>query len=176
MEKDLFEHRFIAFFTATILDWKHLLHSNKYKDLIVSSLKFLVDEKRANIYGFVIMPNHIHLLWKILPPFSKEAVQRDVLKFIAQNIQRDLKKNNQKELSNFEVNAKDRKYQFWERNPLTTYCFTPEVIEQKLNYIHLNPVKGKWQLAEHFEDYYYSSARFYSQNIDEFGFLRHYLD
>ena len=35
---------------------------------------------------------------------------------------------------------------------------------QKLQYIHLNPVRGKWKLVEHWEDYEHSSARFYCKN------------
>ena len=34
------------FFTATINDWKPLLEQDKYKDIIVNSLKFLVNDKR----------------------------------------------------------------------------------------------------------------------------------
>ncbi|WP_255478614.1 hypothetical protein [Rufibacter sp. XAAS-G3-1] len=48
--------------------------------------------------------------------------------------------------------------------------------EQKLDYIHQNPAQEKWKLAELPEDYYYSSARFYLENKDDFGFLTHYLD
>ena len=36
---------------------------------------------------------------------------------------------------------------------------------QKINYIHLNPVRGKWKLPEHWEDYKQSSAKFYVKNI-----------
>jgi hypothetical protein len=34
------------FYTATILEWKHLLLDDKHKDIIINSLKFLVKEKR----------------------------------------------------------------------------------------------------------------------------------
>jgi len=29
----------------------------------MESLKFLTTEKRTWLYGFVLMPNHFHLLW-----------------------------------------------------------------------------------------------------------------
>ncbi len=41
----------------------------------------------------------------------------------------------------------------------------------KLDYIHFNPVSGKWQLSNDDVSYYYSSARFYETGKDEFGFL-----
>jgi hypothetical protein len=53
------------FFTATILEWKKLLKPDKYKDMIVESICFLVNDKRAIIYGFVIMINHIHLMKEV---------------------------------------------------------------------------------------------------------------
>jgi len=49
------------YFTATNLEWQKLLKPEKYKDLIISSLCFLVEDNRAKIFAFVIMDNHIHL-------------------------------------------------------------------------------------------------------------------
>jgi putative transposase len=170
------EQRYIAFFTATILEWKHLLKPDKYKALIVDSLRYLVEQKRVKVYAFVIMPNHLHLLWKIETPYKREDVQRDFMKYTAQQIKYDLIKNHPLVLERFRVNAKDRKYQLWERNPLSIYCYSVAVTEQKLNYIHYNPIQEKWQLATQPEFYFYSSARFYQENKDDFGFLTHYLD
>ncbi|MCJ8166196.1 transposase [Pontibacter sp. E15-1] len=172
----MFEQQHIAFFTATILEWKHLLRPDKYKDIILSSLRFMVENKRVKVYGFVIMPNHLHLLWKMEEPHKREDVQRDFLKYTAQQIKFDLKQHHPAVLEKFRVGAKDRQYQLWERNPLSVYCYSTAVTEQKLDYIHNNPIPEKWQLAALPEDYYYSSARFYFENIDEFGFLTHYRD
>ena len=160
------------FFTATILEWKYLLKPDKYKDIIIESLYFLVKEKRVEINAFVIMQNHIHLIWQMLGVHKRENVQRDFLKFTAQNIKGDLIINHTEVLSKFEVNAKDRKYQFWERNPLSIDLFTDVVFIQKLDYIHFNPVRAGYCKIP--EEYWYSSARFYELNIDDFGFLTHY--
>src|SRR6478736_8517555 len=172
----MFEQRHIAFFTATILEWKHLLKPDKYKRIIIESLRFLVADKRVKVYSFVIMPNHLHLLWKMKEPHRREDVQRDFLKYTAQQIRFDLLKNHPNVLAHFKVEVKDRKYQIWERNPLSVYCYSQLVTEQKLNYIHNNPIQEKWRLATQAEEYYYSSARFYAENRDDFGFLKHYLD
>ena len=53
------------FFTATILKWQHLLKPDKYKDVVMQSLQFLVRDKRILLFGFVIMPNHIHVIWQM---------------------------------------------------------------------------------------------------------------
>lgn len=149
---------------------------DKYKDIILESLKYLVTNKRVKVYGLVIMPNHLHLLWKMEEPYKRENVQRDFLKFTAQQIKYDLKKNHPTVLKKFKVGARDRQYQIWERNPLSVYCYSTAITEQKLNYIHRNPVQEKWQLADLPEVYYYSSASFYFENRDDFGFLTHYQD
>jgi REP element-mobilizing transposase RayT len=98
------------FFTATNLGWKKLLKPDKYKDIVISSLRFLVNDKRAKIFAFVIMENHIHLIWQMLPDNDPEAVQRDFLKYTAQRIKKDLQRNHPEVLAHFKVEAKDRGY------------------------------------------------------------------
>jgi REP element-mobilizing transposase RayT len=163
------------FFTATILEWKHLLNDDKYKGIILNSLRFLVDDKRVIIFGFVIMPNHIHIIWHILDEKSKNLTQGSLLRFTAQKIKYDLREYNSQYLEGFKVNAKDREFQIWKRNPLWVEILTDKVMEQKLNYIHENPAHEKWKLVENPEHYYYSSARFYSKGVDPFGFLTSYM-
>jgi REP element-mobilizing transposase RayT len=171
----MYEHH-IQFFTATILEWKYLLKQDNYKDILIESMKFLVEQSRAKIYGFVIMPNHIHLIWLIDEKYEREAVQRDFLKFTAQRIMADLKDKYPAVLKKFEVNSKDRKHQIWERNPLSIDIYSREVLIQKLDYIHNNPLQDRWKLCERAEDYKYSSARYYLCNIEDWNFLTHYIE
>lgn len=91
----------VQFYTATILDWKYLLSSNTYKQIIIHSLAFLVREKRVKIYGFVIMSNHIHVIWKGTGLYSLKHSQLSFMKFTAQQIQFDLEKNHPDALSQF---------------------------------------------------------------------------
>lgn len=149
------------FFTATILEWKPLLTEDIYKDIIIKSLLFLKNEGSIVVYGFVIMPNHIHLIWQIQDGHTLDWVQMRFLKFTAQQMKFSLLDSNDDRLSLFMVNAKDRKYQFWERNSLSIDLWTPDVFMQKLDYIHNNPLQEKWKLVQYPEDYKYSSARFY---------------
>lgn len=54
------------FFTATILNWKHLLKDDEYKDIIIDCLKFLIDDKRIEVNAFIIISNHVHIIWQPL--------------------------------------------------------------------------------------------------------------
>lgn len=162
------------FLTASIHKKKHLLSNESYKILIVNSLRFLVNDGRVFVYAFVIMDNHIHLIWQAREGYQTHDLQRDFMKYIAQMIKFDLQKNDQKILSEYRVNLKDREYQIWQRSPMNIELYTEKVFEQKLDYIHYNPVNaGLCQLPE---EYKYSSASFYILNKSEFDFLTHYMD
>ncbi len=64
---EIFPEDWPQFFTATILEWKPLLQEDSYKNIILNSLQFLVNKKKIRLYAFVIMNNHIHLIWQPLP-------------------------------------------------------------------------------------------------------------
>jgi putative transposase len=159
----------VQFYTATILEWKYLLKSNTYKQIIIDSLAFLVREKRVKIYGFVIMDNHIHLIWQGTDLHSLKHSQLSFMKFTAQQIKFDLEKNQPDALSQFYVEAKDRKFQFWKRNSLSIDIMSYDVFVQKLNYIHKNPVKAG--MCECETDYLYSSSKHYQELEHPYGFL-----
>jgi len=156
------------FFTATILEWKPLLQQDKYKHEIITTLQFLVKQKSIQLYAFVIMNNHIHLIWQPLPGQTLQTIQHSFLKHTAQEIKTDLLKTDPQFLTQFKVTAKDRLYQFWERNSLSVELRSTKVFDQKLEYIHYNPVKAG--LCINPEDYY-SSATFYLTGIDSFEML-----
>ncbi len=60
------------FWTATINNWYKLLDYKKLKEVIVSSLQYLSDKKKLEVYAFVIMPNHVHFIWEMLEMHGKE--------------------------------------------------------------------------------------------------------
>ncbi len=88
----------------------------------------------------------------------------------------DLKENHNKVLPYFEVKEKDRSYRIWQRDPMAILMDSREKLEQKLIYIHNNPLNEKWNLAKRPEDYYWSSAKFYETGVDNFGFITHYAE
>lgn len=67
-------------FTATNLEWKKLLARDRYKDIVIESMRSLVKDQRIIIYGFVIIDNHIHKIWQLQAGRKREDVQRDFLK------------------------------------------------------------------------------------------------
>ena len=160
-----------CFFTATIQQWKHLLKEDHYKNIIVNAFKFLVDEEKVTINGFVIMSNHLHIIWQSKGINEIQKIQNSFIKHTSKEFKKQLEKENK--LKEYKVNSVDRNYNFWQRDSFNIELFTSSVFIQKLNYIHCNPVKAG--LCEFPEEYYFSSALFYEKGVDHFGFIKHYL-
>ena len=164
----------IYFYTATITKWRKLL-SDHYKDIIIESLGYLVKIGKINVYGFVIMPNHIHLLWEMLAINGKEMPHESFMKHTGHQFLNILQRTDPKKLSQFKVDNSTRQYQFWLRNSLPILIHNRLMLEQKLDYIHANPVQDHWQIVSDFTDYKYSSAAFYELGDGSYEFLTHYM-
>jgi REP element-mobilizing transposase RayT len=130
------------FYTETIKDFRHLLQDDALKMIVVNSLKYLVDKELVTIYAYVIMPNHIHLIWYIHQPNGKESPPGSFAKFTAHQFKKQLLQTTPLQLNNYKVNKADRNYQFWKRDPLSIPLTTEEILLQKLNYIHNNPLEN----------------------------------
>ena len=131
------------FFTATIQEWKHLLKEDKYKNIIVDALKFLVTEGNVTINGFVIMPNHLHIIWQAKANNDLQKIQNSFIKHTSKEFKKLLAIDNN--LQAYEVNAIGRKYNFWQSDSLNIELFTSAVFQQKLNYMPARPVRRALQ-------------------------------
>ncbi len=166
----------VYFWTDTVKEWKHLLQHDNYKKLIISSLSELKNRSQIIIYAFVIMPNHIHLIWELKKPNGKEKPHASFNKFTSHLIVSDLKQKHPEMLSSFKVEEKERQHRIWQRDPLAILMDTRQKVEQKIEYIHNNPLQTYWNLADRPEDYSWSSAEFYTKGVDRFKILTHYRD
>ena len=163
----------IYFFTATIHDSMPLLAQDRYKDVIIASLRNLSDRGLIDVFGFVIMPNHIHLIWRVNKLNGKEASQSSLLKFTAHQFKKMLIDNGgYGAVAPFAVDARNKLYEFWRRDAPALFLNSEQMAMQKLIYVHHNPLAAHWQLAHAAADYPYSSAAYYESGIDRFGFLK----
>ena len=148
----------LYFVTLTIRHWIDVFTRREYKDIIVENLDFCVKNKGLEIFAWCIMTNHLHLIVR-----AKES-------FLLQDILRDFKKHTSKTIINaiYENSQESRKEwllrgfktgegnMFWQEGNHPVELFTNEVISEKLNYIHKNPVQAGFVFRE--QDYLYSSA------------------
>lgn len=168
MDKILFHPEFV---TATIYEWHPLLKREVFKKIIIESLQFLVKEARIILYAYCVMDTHMHLIWQVKGKWLSSDVRRDFFKYTAHQFKRLLQENYPYELALFKATQHDRTYQFWERHTLCVEVFTPGVFNQKLDYIHNNPVSAGICLLP--EEYKFSSAAYYYNGLDDHEFLTH---
>jgi len=159
----------IYYFTATIYQWKWLLSPDENKKLVADYMRTLSDKGLLKIYAFVLMPNHLHIIWKQLKKNGKETAQGSFLKYTAHEFLKRLKATG--ESKHYEVKAANKKHEIWQRDSLSIEIYSRGVAKEKLDYIHFNPVSGIWNLSKDDLGYYYSSARFYETGENDFGFL-----
>lgn len=159
----------IYFWTATIYQWNHLLASQANKNILLNYLGFLVQKDLITLYAIVIMPNHIHLIWRLNKYNGSESPSSSFLKHTAHELLKELKKRDKADI--YRVDARNKKHNIWRRDSLAIEIYSRAAARQKLAYIHCNPLRGKWRLANTDIEYPYSSARFYETGVDDFGFL-----
>ena len=168
--KSFMETGEIYFWTATINKWQPLLQRDDYKNVVISSLEYLSSMGKIDVFAFVIMTNHIHLIWRTNEHNGKETAQASFLKFTAHEFKKMLTKEGESTLLNYAVEAQNKDHEFWQRDSLAIHLYTRKVAYQKLDYIHYNPVAGA--LAIDACAYKYSTARFYEMGIREFSFIK----
>jgi REP element-mobilizing transposase RayT len=164
----------IYFWTATIHKWIQLLKPDEMKELIIGSLEHLSIAGKIDVFAFVIMPNHLHLIWRLNALNGKEMPNSSLLKFTAHNFRKQLEKT--QGLGPFYVDATNKKYEFWQRDSLAVHLYTKKVAFQKLDYVHRNPLSERWNLCTRPEDYKFSSASFYEAGKEDFRFLKDLRD
>ncbi|MCA6376992.1 MAG: hypothetical protein IM620_03575, partial [Cytophagales bacterium] len=151
--------------------------SDEANDIVVNALHYQVKVGHVKITAFVIMPNHLHLIWRIQNECGLEDVQRDFLKFTARELLRLIKtKKGAKGVEELFVGLRDRAFQVWKRNSMSIDLIHDWFFKQKFEYLHNNPCQPHWQLATLSEDYKFSSASFYDTGEYRFGFLTHHSE
>lgn len=162
----------IYFWTATINNWNKLLTSDDYKLVITDSLSHLSQQGKIDVFAFVIMPNHIHLIWRINELNGKETAHGSFMKHTAHQFKKMLVHEDRNRLEAFKVSAMNKQYEFWQRDSLAIQLFSRDVAFQKLDYIHNNPLAEHWKLATNPSEYWFSSAAYYAGGNNPFSFLK----
>jgi REP element-mobilizing transposase RayT len=159
----------LYFITFATVNWIDVFIRREYKDILIDSFRFCQKEKGLELFSWVIMTNHIHVIGRTKEGYNMSDVLRDFKKFTSAMLIKaiqDNPKESKKELmlayfsKAGEFNNNNTKYQFWQQDNKPIILYTNEIIQQKINYIHDNPVRaGFVDLAEH---YSYSSAMDYA--------------
>lgn len=158
----------IYFITSTIVYWVNVFTKPEYFQIILQSLKHCQESKGLNLHAWVIMSNHLHLIVSRTGELSLPEILRDFKKFTSKEIIHTINNSNDSRrkwmLELFAGRAEKLKrikhYKVWQDGTHPIHLENNLMIDQRLNYLHNNPVKaGIVNQAEH---YTYSSAIDYS--------------
>jgi putative transposase len=167
----------VYFWTDTIKDWHKLLEDDFNKNIIIECWRNLIARKKITLYAFAIMPNHLHAVWEMIDKNGKEMPYGSFNKFTSHQFLERVRANSSDLIVYYkEYHDAERKHRFWQRDPLAIVMDSKDKVEQKIRYIHLNPLQEQWNLVNRPEDYKWSSARFYETGIDEFNILTDYRE
>jgi len=161
----------LYFYTASIANSKHLLKPDKNKDFIICCLQNLVFYTKIRVYAYVIMPNHIHFIWELLELNGNESPDTSFIKYTSNEFSKDIKIYRPDEIHDYDFELETHEYTFWRKVPIIIDISNKNHIYKKVDYIHHNPVHGKWSLANKPSEYIYSSAQYYEEGIDKFGII-----
>ncbi len=154
----------VYFVTFTIVDWVDIFTRPAYKQVITEALTYCQQHKGLEIYAFCLMTNHLHLLLAARPNANLPDIIRDFKKHTNKQIIKLISEENESRrdwiLYRFKYHAKFnnriKDYKVWQDGYHGIACDRPDILLQKLDYIHNNPVAaGIVSVPEH---YLYSSA------------------
>ena len=165
----IYEDQYPHFLTCTVINWLPLFGNPPIAEIILDSWRFLQEHHRLKIYAYVIMENHLHLIASS-EQLSKEI--GDFKSFTARKIIDFLTERNARhilgQLDFHKLRHKrDRAYQLWQEGSHPQLIQSEDMMLQKVEYIHDNPVRrGYVDDPAHWR---YSSARDY---MGEQGLLK----
>lgn len=156
----------VYFLTLTMVDWLDVFVRPEFARHVLDSLTYCTQKKGLLLHGWVLMTSHLHLLASAAEGADLSAIVRDFKKFTARQILDDLTQNRVHEsrstafLRSFawhgSTNANNERYQVWQSDNHAVHVYSADFAEQKLRYIHENPVTAGW-VTEPWH-YRYSSA------------------
>lgn len=153
------------FVTTTCLNFIPLIELTNSYQILEQSLVFVCHKYKVDILAYVLMPNHLHLIIYFKEENSLSEFMRDFKKYTSVEIIKRIKEQNQQHLlRKLKSNQEGRKYQIWQNRFDDLFLESKWLLEQKLDYIHSNPLQAKWELVTDATDYNYSSASYYYMN------------
>lgn len=158
----------VYFVTFTITDWIDVFTRKDYKIEVVNSLNYCIEHKGLTVFAWCLMPNHIHLVCRAEEGFRLSGIIRDFKKFTAKAIIKIISEipESRREwmLYRFEFagkfDSRIKNYKFWQETNHAVMLYNNEMISQRINYIHENPVRAL--IVAEPDEYLFSSARDYA--------------
>jgi putative transposase len=163
-----FDKSELYFITYTVVDWIDVFTRNLYRDILLDSWNYCIKNKGLRIHAWCIMTNHVHM---IISSEKEELshIMRDMKSYTSTSLRKHITENPKESRKKWMLrlmkragnkNSNNKDFQFWQQHNHPLLLDSNFLLEQKLDYIHNNPVKAGF--VDEPEDYVYSSARDYA--------------
>jgi REP element-mobilizing transposase RayT len=152
----------VYFISFAVQGWVDVFTRNEYKNIIIDNLSYCQKNKGLELFAWCLMTNHIHLIARASEGNTLPNILRDFKKFTSKQVVKAITENereSRKEWLLQQFKSADG-IRFWRRDNRPIELWSNAVIDQKLNYLHQNPVVEG--LVFRAEDYVYSSATDYA--------------
>jgi putative transposase len=151
------DQQYVFFVTFSVYKRRRLLDADHPKRIVLGVLNHLLESMNARCVGFVIMPDHVHALLWLPQPSELTRLLHGWKRMSSFRIRRWYAEHAPNYFAGF--GPGDR---FWQAKSYTFHIYREAKLREKLNYIHLNPVRAG--LATKAEDWSWSSARWYHRH------------
>ena len=155
----------VYFVSFAVNKWVDVFTNNDYKDILIENLKYCQQHKGIEIFAWCIMTNHVHLIVRAKDGFLLPDILRDYKKFTSKAILKAIRENVNESRRGFllEQFKTSEDFCFWVTDNHPIELWSNSVIDQKIEYLHQNPVEEG--LVFKAEDYIYSSAVDYAGGV-----------
>lgn len=162
---------YLYFVTSTVTDWLDVFTRPEYKHILLDSLRHCQKEKGLEIYSWCLMTNHLHMVAAVNEKHNHllSDVIRDMKRHTSRAITDAIAINPSESRRDFLMDrfafrarndSKAYQYTFWQEGYEPKEIHTNGFLQQKIDYIHDNPVRA--EIVETPESYLYSSAQDYA--------------
>ena len=157
----------LHYLTMQVVDWIDIFTRKAYRDLVLESISYCRQNKGLQVFGYVIMSNHVHLICNS-PDGKLSDTIRDLKKFTSRKLIEVIQTGNESRkewmLDRFgftgRKKSRNQDFQVWTHENHAIVLNSNPFIPEKLTYLHNNPVRAG--IVERPEEYLYSSARNYA--------------
>jgi REP element-mobilizing transposase RayT len=162
----IWDQRKAYFLTLTVVGWIDVFTRKNHKLTVINSLKYCQKEKGLVIFGYCLMPSHLHLISRTESDFTLSDILRDFKKFTSKAIIKEIIDESESRrdwMLNYFSSAGEidkTKYKLWQEGNHPEEINSNRFFNEKLEYIHKNPVEEL--IVERPEEYFFSSARNYA--------------
>ena len=160
----------IYFVTFTVVNWIDVFTRDMYREVVIDSICFCQQKKGLEVFAYCLMTNHIHLVIRAKEGFDLSDIIRDLKRFTSSKIRKAIEENNKESRRDWmlylfgrvgKFNKRNKDFQFWRQDNHPIFLNTMEIVHQRIQYTHQNPVKAGF--VEDAEHWIWSSARAYAE-------------